>query len=106
MYRYALVGEPIADAPACEPTSGTVMHEYVSSQSIGWVWQLTRISKDVDDQFWTVITTSSVSADYPNEAEEFLENPDVQPSLHAQIDDTYLTRTLGATFYCDYPDLD
>ena len=70
------------------------------------VWRLNRISKGAEDQFWTVVETFSSSQDYPWDSVLSQDYPAAPSNLHADIDDTYLTRTLGSTFYCSYPELD
>ena len=94
VYEYALIGEPVAESADCEPLSGTLTHEYLT----GGTRTLNRISKGVDDQFWTVVETAVEVYGYPDESSEY-------PEDLAEIVDSYLTRTLGTTFYCDYPEL-
>jgi len=101
--EYALTGDPIADSASCEPVSGLVTEGAVSfdGEAQVWVQEFNTISKRVDDQFWTVVESEIVSVDFPSMAIETAGDP-IEGS---EVVDSYLTRMLGVTFYCDYPEL-
>ena len=61
------------------------------------------VSKGVDDQYWKVVETTFSFGEYPGtdiDDESIFDLP-----ADIGITNTYLARSLGITFYCDYPEL-
>lgn len=98
--KFALIGEPLVESPECEPITGEVTQVFSSACCVD---KINIVSKGVDDQYWTVVETTFGFREYPatdTDDESIFDLP-----ADIGITNTYLTRSLGITFYCDYPEL-
>lgn len=80
---YSLIGKRLDDSDRCMPVSGTVTNKLSYRRRPAGSDELIVVTKESDDTFWSVRLTSHVG----------------------ELIEEYLTKSLGANFYCEFSDL-